>query len=76
MKGRRPGRPTKWVYATVNEKFYLGKAGLVLEVWKKWKQRGKKLGTSYGERRRFALGTFWRESSSTRLGRGQQVVFK
>jgi hypothetical protein len=29
----------------VNEKFYLGKPGLVLEVWKKWKQRGKKLGT-------------------------------
>ena len=45
MKGRRPGRPTKWVYATVNQKFYLGKPGLVLEVWKKWKQQGKKLGT-------------------------------
>lgn len=45
MKGRRPGKPTKWVYATVKEKFYVGKPGVVVEVWKKWKQRRKKLGT-------------------------------
>lgn len=45
MKGRVPGRPTKWVYASVKEKFYVGKAGLVVEVWKKWKQQQRKLGT-------------------------------
>ena len=45
MKGRRPGRPTKWVYATVKEKVYVGKSGIVVEVWRKWKQRRKKLGT-------------------------------
>lgn len=46
MKGRVPGRPTKWVTASVKEKFYVGKAGLVVEVWTKWsKQKRTKLGT-------------------------------
>ena len=46
MKGRAPGRPTKWVYASVNEKFSVGKPGLVIEVWTKWsKQKRTKEGT-------------------------------
>jgi len=45
MKGRRPGRPTNWVYGTVKEKFYVGKPGVVVEVWKKWKQGRRKVGT-------------------------------
>ena len=46
MKGRVRGRPTKWVYASVKEKFYVGKPGLVVEVWTKWsKQKRTKAGT-------------------------------
>lgn len=46
MKGRTPGRPTKWVRASVSEKFYVGKAGLVIEVRTKWsKRKHTKLGT-------------------------------
>ncbi|MDP2138835.1 MAG: hypothetical protein Q8J74_13375 [Candidatus Didemnitutus sp.] len=45
MKGRQPGRPTKWVSATVNEPVSIGKPGVKFEVWDKWKQQDKKHGT-------------------------------
>jgi hypothetical protein len=46
MKGKASGRPIKWVYASVNEKFFVGKPGLVVEVWNKWsKKQRTKLGT-------------------------------
>lgn len=42
MAGREKGRPTKWVAASVDESFAVGKPGITFEVWEKWK---KKLGT-------------------------------
>lgn len=45
MKGRQPGRPTKWVTANIQEAVYIGKPGVQFEVWSKWKQQNKKLGT-------------------------------
>jgi len=45
MKGRQPGRPTKWVSAKIQESVYVGKPGVQFEVWSKWKQVDKKLGT-------------------------------
>lgn len=48
MKGRQPGRPTKWVKASLGDYLWLGKPGLTFEVWDKWKRNGsggKKLGT-------------------------------
>jgi len=45
VKGRQKGRPTKWVYATVNQSVELGKSGVTFEVWSKWRKQGKKLGT-------------------------------
>jgi hypothetical protein len=45
MKGRQKGRPTKWVDASVQERFYIGKPGVQFEVWEKWKKKGRKLGT-------------------------------
>jgi hypothetical protein len=45
MKGRQPGRFTNWVSASVMEKFYVGKPGLTIEVWRKWKRGRRKLGT-------------------------------
>lgn len=45
MKGRQQGRPTKWVSASVDQWFYVGKAGFKFEVWEKWKKSEKKVGT-------------------------------
>jgi hypothetical protein len=45
MKGRQKGRPTKWVSATITEYFGIGKRGVTFEVWEKWKQKDRKLGT-------------------------------
>jgi hypothetical protein len=45
MKGRQKGRPTKWVSATISEYFGIGKRGITFEVWEKWKQKDRKLGT-------------------------------
>lgn len=45
MRGRRPGRPTKWLKATVNEALDVSTSGIKFEVWTKWKKKDKKLGT-------------------------------
>ncbi len=45
MRGRVPGRPTKWLEATVHEKVRLGKPGVTFEVWQKWRKVDKKIGT-------------------------------
>jgi hypothetical protein len=45
MKGRQRGRPTKWVETTVLEYIDIGKRGIQFEVWEKWKQTKRKLGT-------------------------------
>ncbi len=45
MRGRQPGRPTKWVNAQVLEPVGIGKPGITFEVWQKWKRAGRKLGT-------------------------------
>ena len=45
MKGRQPGRPTKYVKAEINEPLYLGRPGMTFEDWEKWKRNGKKIGT-------------------------------
>lgn len=45
MKGRQKGRPTKWVYASVEQWFYVDKSGFRFEVWEKWKKSSKKVGT-------------------------------
>jgi len=45
MKGRQKGRPTKWVSATISEDFDIGKPGVRFEIWEKWKQKDRKLGT-------------------------------
>ena len=45
MKGRQPGRPTKWVSASLFEVVDIGKRGIQLEVWEKWKKQRRKVGT-------------------------------
>jgi hypothetical protein len=45
MRGRQKGRPTKWVWASISELIWVGKAGLTFEVWEKWKRTRRKLGT-------------------------------
>lgn len=45
MKGRQKGRPTKWVQTRVLEYIAIGKRGIQFEVWEKWKQKERKLGT-------------------------------
>ena len=45
MKGRQPGRPTKWVSARVLECLDIGKPGVQFEVWEKWKRTRRKIGT-------------------------------
>jgi hypothetical protein len=45
MKGRQPGRPTKWVTGTISERIDVGKRGIQFEVWEKWKRTDRKLGT-------------------------------
>jgi hypothetical protein len=43
-RGRVQGRPTKWVAARVAESIAIGKAGLTVEVWQKWKKKNKRVG--------------------------------
>jgi hypothetical protein len=45
MKGRQPGRSTKWVTADLNEQITVGRPGVKFQVWTKWKKSEKKLGT-------------------------------
>jgi len=45
MKGRQKGRPTKWVHTTLKETIGIGKAGVQFDIWHKWKQKNRKLGT-------------------------------
>jgi hypothetical protein len=45
MKGRQSGRPTKWVYATVDQWLHVDKTGFRFAVWEKWKRKEKKVGT-------------------------------
>ena len=47
MKGRIPGRPTKWVAAKIEEEVAIGKPGVKFQVWHKWKwsDGDKKTGT-------------------------------
>ncbi len=45
MRGRRPGRPTKWVYASVEQWLDIDRTGFHFAVYDKWKQKRKKLGT-------------------------------
>jgi len=45
MRGRVPGRPTKWLEATINQRVTIGKPGMKFEIWRKWKRTDKKLGT-------------------------------
>lgn len=45
MRGRQPGRPTKWVYANVDQWFEVTRTGVSFEVWRKWKRKEQKLGT-------------------------------
>ena len=45
MKGRRKGRPTKWVLAQVEQAIDIGKPGVKFEVWGKWRKKDGKVGT-------------------------------
>ena len=45
MKGRQKGRPTKWLRASVEEAVWIGKRRIRFDVWNKWKQTNRKLGT-------------------------------
>ena len=76
MKGRQPGRPTKWVSASVLEYVDIGKRGVRFEVWEKWKRKRRKLGTLIVT----VGGLRWRPQSGKRLkakglGRPGGVVY-
>lgn len=45
MKGRQAGRPTKWVYASVEQWLEINKTGFQFAVWEKWKRKKKMVGT-------------------------------
>ena len=45
MRGRQRGKPTKEVSAFVDQRIPLGKAGVKVEVWERWKRGRRKLGT-------------------------------
>jgi hypothetical protein len=45
MKGKQKGRPTKWVFASILEDFRITRRGVQFEIWEKWKQKDRKLGT-------------------------------
>jgi hypothetical protein len=63
MKGRQPGRPTKWVSARLFEYVDIGKPGVQFEVWEKWKRKRRKLGTLIVT----VGGVRWRPQSGKRL---------
>lgn len=46
MKGRQPGRPTKWVSASVEQWLDINRRGFDFVIWEKWTHSPKKkLGT-------------------------------
>jgi hypothetical protein len=45
MKGRQKGRPTKWVYAKVEQWIYVDRTGFKFAVWEKWKRNERMVGT-------------------------------
>ena len=45
MKGRQPGRSTKWVSASIEQVIDVNRSGIRFAVWRKWKKQGKRLGT-------------------------------
>lgn len=45
MKGRQPGRPTKWVYAHVGQWVDVDRTGFKFVVCQKWKHKEKRIGT-------------------------------
>ena len=45
MRGRQPGRATKWVYASVEQELDLDRTGFHFVVCEKWKRKHKRLGT-------------------------------
>jgi hypothetical protein len=45
MKGKQKGRPLKWVRASVKEYVSIGRPGVEFEVWHRWRQKDRKLGT-------------------------------
>jgi len=45
MKGRQKGRPTKWVYASVDQWLTVDRTGFRFAVWEKWKRNRRKVGT-------------------------------
>ena len=45
MKGRQPGRPTKWVQAQIGQHVRVDRTGFSFVVWEKWKRVEKRVGT-------------------------------
>ena len=45
MRGRQKGRPTKWVYASVEQGIYVDRTGFKFNVWEKWARTKRKVGT-------------------------------
>ena len=45
MRGRQKGRPTKWVYASVEQDMSVNRAGFKFDVWEKWARTKRKVGT-------------------------------
>ena len=45
MKGRQPGRATKWVHASVEQGIYVDRTGFKFAVWEKWKRKERMVGT-------------------------------
>ena len=75
MRGRRPGRPTKWLKATVEEAIDVSTTGIRFEVWSKWKKKDKKLGTLVVSVRRAALVADQRqETAAADVGERRRVV--
>ena len=45
MRGRQPGRPTKWVTASVEQVVDVDRVGIMFHVWRKWSKSGGRIGT-------------------------------
>jgi hypothetical protein len=45
MKGRQPGRATKWVHASVEQGIRVDRTGFRFAVWEKWKRKERMVGT-------------------------------
>ena len=45
MKGRQPGRATKWVYGSVEQWIPVDRSGFRFAVWEKWKRKERMVGT-------------------------------